>query len=781
MSAIFGLIRVNGDGLPRQTLATMRSALAAHGGDGSGIWTGDRAGLGQQLKRVTPEDAFERQPLVSPDGRRILVSDGRIDNRPELAGLLALPRSSPEVPDSAFIMAAYERWGEDCARHLIGSFSFAVWDSQRRRLLLARSPFGAKPVFFHQSADFVAFATMPRALFALPGVPRKLCLSSVADYLTLVPPEPGASLFHGIRSLEPGHAVTVDHRGCRVREFWRPELRHELRLGSDEEYVAAFTELFDRVVADQLRSLTPIGVLMSGGLDSTSVAAMAAPLLARRGKRLAAFTGAPRAGYREPGAPDWLVDEAPLAGTMAARYQNIDLSVIRAEGLFLDGLDRYFEAAEMPYEGTASRVWYEEILAQAQRRGIQVLLTGKGGNFTVSWHGGGLLRSLVSTGRWPAAWREARDRAPGGRARPAARILARRGLIPQLPTGAQLAITRWRGNDDPLLAREDWWAPLSPIHPEFAREQAVAARSRARACDHWIMRSIDTPASRLRRLMHDGQHISVINGGYSARFGVDIRDPTADARIVEFCLSLPEQQYFRGGVSRSLIRRAMADRLPTEILAGARRGIDSADWFERLSGARAVVLEELRLLEHSETAAAMLDLPRMRRLADRFDTPAADPRQRMLDYRHVLERGLMTGRFLRWFDGGTALPGPVRRRAGEDHLGHLVDRPPRRGPVEAVKRHGGHDRRHQGEQRRMLLGEHRPVQAPLQRQELVPAGHPRRHDLVAARRAQHVQGPELTGPAGHAVTDGDDGLHPPPWLQLRGMDGIAETLRGVLG
>src|ERR1700722_3672801 len=174
MSAIFGLVRVNGDGLPRHALATMRSAVAAHGGDGSGVWTGDRAGLGQQLKRVTPEDACERQPLVSPDGLRVLVSDGRIDNRRELAGQLGTLRPSPEVPDSAFIMAAYERWDEDCARHLIGSFSFAVWDEQRQRLLLARSPFGAKPVFFHQAADFVAFATMPRALFTLACVPRKL-------------------------------------------------------------------------------------------------------------------------------------------------------------------------------------------------------------------------------------------------------------------------------------------------------------------------------------------------------------------------------------------------------------------------------------------------------------------------------------------------------------------------------------------------------------------------------------------------------------------------------
>jgi asparagine synthase (glutamine-hydrolysing) len=649
VSAIFGLVAVHGDGLPGGALEAMRSALVDHGGDGGGIWALGGAGLGQQLKLTTPEDRFERQPLVSLDGLRVLVSDGRIDNRPELCRELGLPARA--VPDSTFILAAYERWGTDCGQHLVGSFSFAIWDAGLKRLLLLQSPFGAKPLFFHRAAGFFAFATMPRALFALPGVPRRLCLDAIADSLVLVPSEPGTSLFHDIGSLEPGHALTVESRGCQVRAFWRPELRHELRLRRDEEYVEAFTERFDRVVADHLRSVTPVGVLMSGGLDSTSVAATAAPLLARRGERLAAFTAAPRDGYREPGAPNWLVDEAPLASTVAARYENIDLSVIRTGGLFfLNGLDRFFDAAEMPWEAPASRVWYEGIMAQAQRRGIRVLLTGKCGNWTISWNGSGLIRSLVGTGRWAAAWRETRALAPANRIRPAAGALVRGGLISQLPWRVQLAIARRHEGDDPQIASEAWWAPLSPINPEFARAQSVAERSRARAYDHWFQRRIDTRERRFDRLMHV-QRLAGINGACQALHATDIRDPTADTRIAEFCLSVPEDQYRRAGVSRWLIRRAMADRLPAEILASPRRGIDTADWFERLSGARTQVFDTLHLLEQSPTASTVLDLPRMRRLADQLDQPASDPVQRMKDYRHVLERGLMMGRFLCWFEG----------------------------------------------------------------------------------------------------------------------------------
>jgi asparagine synthase (glutamine-hydrolysing) len=612
VSAIFGLMNVNGDGLPDRGFLRMRSALAAHGGDGSSTWTGGGAGLGQELKRVTPEDLAERQPLVSLDGLRAVVSDGRIDNRLELSGELGLPWESPRVPDSAFILAAYERWGIDCASYLIGSFCFAIWDVQRKRLLLARSPFGAKPVFYHQAPEFVAFATAPRAIFAIGGVSRELDPQSLADLLISVPAEPDASLYCGIQSLEPGHVVTADSRlGCRVRAFWEPQLRTELRLGRDEEYVAAFTELFDRVVEDQLRSVTPVAAMLSGGLDPASVAATAAPLLAKRGERLVAFTGA----------PERPIDEAPLAGAVAARHENLDLSVVRAQGLFLDGLDRYFDASDLPYDlpqtGTASRGWQEGVLAEAQRRGIAVLLTGTCGNLTVSWQG-------------------------NGRARSAAPVFG--GLLPRLPRAVRLAITR-RRDSDPMVTGEDWWSPLSPIHPEFAREQRVAERSRDRACDRWPVAPIDTRADRLRHLMHDVHQVNVVNGAYAARYGVDIRDPTTDVRIAEFCLSLPAEQYYRRGRSRSLIRRAMADRLPPETLAGTRRQtVDTVDRSERLSGARAAVHEELRLLDRNEAARAMLDLPRLWNLADHFDTPSGDSRR-------VLERGLMMGRFLRWFDG----------------------------------------------------------------------------------------------------------------------------------
>ena len=147
----------------------------------------------------------------------------------------------------------------------------------------------------------------------------------------------------------------------------------------------------------------------------------------------------------------------------------------------------------MPYEADGLPGLARGHHGAAQRRGIRVLLTGKCGNWTISWNGGGLIRSLVGTGRWAAAWRETRAMAPANRIRPAAGAFVRGGLISQLPWRVQLAIARRHEGDDPQIASEAWWAPLSPINPEFARAQSVAERSRARAYDHWFQRRIDTP------------------------------------------------------------------------------------------------------------------------------------------------------------------------------------------------------------------------------------------------------------------------------------------------
>ena len=201
MSAVFGVINLDGRPAAKHELDLMRAALAEHGPDGSGIWTEGHIGFGQRLMCFTPEDRLERQPVSHAGGQYVLVSDARIDNRLELMHELGiLPAEARELPDSTFILRAWEKWGADCARHLIGAFVFALYDAREQTVVIARSQMGERSLFYYETPQLFAFASAPKGLFALPFVPREINEQSVADFLVYMPKEPGSSFFLRIKT-----------------------------------------------------------------------------------------------------------------------------------------------------------------------------------------------------------------------------------------------------------------------------------------------------------------------------------------------------------------------------------------------------------------------------------------------------------------------------------------------------------------------------------------------------------------------------------------------------
>lgn len=363
MGAIFGLIHWLGDPVDRDSLERMDRALARHGPDGSGVWREGPAGLGHRLMRFTPQDGLERQPRISADGALVLVCDARIDNRRELAAELEAHRPSTagpsldDTPDSDFLLRAWEAWGPECVRHLVGVFAFAIWDRQARQLFAARSPIVAPTLVYHATGHSFAFATAPCGLHALPTIPRALDERRLAEMLVQMGDgSSGRTLYHDISRLPTGHRCRVDAQGVKIERFWRPDLTREIRCGSDEEYVAAFGDLFERVVGDHLRGAPPAAVQLSGGLDSSAVAATAARLLAARGERLTAFTEVPSPGFAGKVLRGWYADETPLVEAIAARIANLDLTLMRTEGqFFLDGIDRLFPHLEATGRGRLPR------------------------------------------------------------------------------------------------------------------------------------------------------------------------------------------------------------------------------------------------------------------------------------------------------------------------------------------------------------------------------------------------------------------------------------------
>ncbi|HZU76753.1 MAG TPA: asparagine synthetase B, partial [Dehalococcoidia bacterium] len=214
MSALAGIVRLDGQPAAPTDLAAMMQALDHRGPDGRGVWHEGATGLGHQLLRATPEPVPETLPLSARSGRCVITADARLDNRDELIAALGLGGCPDDaLTDADLLLAAYERWGEACPEELLGDFAFAIWDRRAQTLFCARDHFGVKPFYFlHLAGRLFAFASEVPALLRLHELPRRLNESRIADFLAGLD-DPTSTCYCDIVRLPPAHALTLTSDG----------------------------------------------------------------------------------------------------------------------------------------------------------------------------------------------------------------------------------------------------------------------------------------------------------------------------------------------------------------------------------------------------------------------------------------------------------------------------------------------------------------------------------------------------------------------------------------
>lgn len=646
MSALYGLFNFDESPVESEIIELLSTALQAHGADGGGNWAGENAGLGARLAHFTPEDVFETQPLICPNSGRVLVCDARLDARAELIESLGIaPDEAREMADSLLIMRAFDKWGVECAAQLQGAWAFALWDAPKHRLILARDRMGARTICWQRNARRLAFATTASALLALPDVERQLNLEKIADMLAGNAADSTRTFYRDILELPLASRMIVTHDNVHIEPYWKPDYAREVRLNSDEEYVEAFRELFDRVMRDNLRSLSPVAVMMSGGLDSASIGATAAKLRAEQ--TVTAFTEVPREGFAGKVIARRYADETPFVQAIAAMYPNLDLEFVRqGEKTLLHDADNYLKFHDGPFGTAANRVWWETILDAAGRRGCKTVLDGMQGNVAFSWNGGGLMVELLRGGNWRRALGELRHEVENGTQNAVWRGLIRTGIVPMLPPLVRDNFGSWRASK--AEAQGKGLKPL--IAPDFARQHNMEARLAAAHALGVSISGVQTPEIRWGYFLR-GNGYGAQTAAHRARFGTDIRRPLCDSRLVEWCIGVPETQCKRDGQPRFLVRRAMSDRLPPLVVENPKRGLQAADWLEHLLAARGAIEAEIKNIEASPTATAIIDVAQLRRLVDEWpDDLNAESYAAIGDYRVTLEHGVMFGRYLRSFD-----------------------------------------------------------------------------------------------------------------------------------
>lgn len=592
--------------------------------------------LGQRLFGLTAEDRRKQRVASGAGGATLLVADVRLDNREDLCESLAIPAADARtLTDPALLLRALERWDEAALERLQGDFAFAYWDSGRRRLMLARDFMGQQPLHYARRDGFFAFASMPKGLHALPEIVSAPDREAVASFLALIPEDGSETFFLGIEKVRAGEIVTVTQSGLNRTLWWRPSVE-PLRLKTPEDYAEALREHFDRAVAVRLRGAeSGVAAHLSGGLDSSTVAATAARLMAATGGRVTAFTGTPREGYDSSEVRNAFCDESPYAAEVAAMYPNMDHVIVRNGGSPFTDLDRYFFVYERPVLNLCNSVWMHRILDVARERGHRILLSGNRGNMSFSYDGMPLLTQLLSSGRLGRLARESLALVRNG-----TRVgtVAAQTIGPFVPVPLWRAIARMRGKGRKL-------GDYTAIGAEAAETFRLAERAAERGLDTSYRPRRDPIETRLwsLRRVDPGNY----GKGHLAGWGIDARDPTADRRLIEFCLTVPADQYLRNGVRRALARTAFADRLPARIVNEPLKGYQAADWHEGLTAARDELGGELGRIEACEEAGSTLNPAMMRGLAETMPEGGWHRPATTEKYRLGLLRGVSAGHFIR--------------------------------------------------------------------------------------------------------------------------------------
>jgi asparagine synthase (glutamine-hydrolysing) len=588
-------------------------------------------GLGRNLFPTLPEDSYDHGPQSRSTFR--FIADVRLDNRRELVAQLGLPPADADrLPDSALLFESLLRWGEDAVSHWIGEFAFALWDGAKQQLLLGRDILGLRPLYFHQARNFFAFASMPSGLHALEEVPYDFDTEFMVESLAMIPRVGHRSHFRDIERVEPAHLVRVTRDGLQSHKYWHPP-RPSHRTSRPEEYEEGLRSVFDQAVKARLRGASDtVASQLSAGLDSSAVTASAARLLPAG--KVVAFTGIPRAGFTGRTPPGTIANEAELASATARLYPNIEHVLVENSGESpLAWLDQFFLYQQQPGANLTNAVWGQAIHRAAHSRGLTTILKGSAGNLTISYSGLEGLPFLLARGRLlklaRLAFQMARNGAP-------LRSLGAQTVGPFVPAPAWLALRKLFGRSP---------GPMSFSAVNLAHLAELQRKGVARAFDLSGRPRREPFEDRLRAF-------SRIDGGNAykgvlAEWGLSVRDPTADRRVIEYSLATPFEEFVRGGVPRSLARRAFADRLSPEVAGSKLRGYQSADWHEALNRARAEVEQEVAAIARCAGAAEAVDINWLKEAVSSWPDGGWDQNEVRDRYRLGLLRGISAGHFMR--------------------------------------------------------------------------------------------------------------------------------------
>lgn len=556
MSGIFGIIHLNHALVESPDLSGMADALRRRGPDGQFSWHDGAVGVGHTLLATTQSALFERLPFRDAGSGCVITADARIDNREELIAALDINHEGKFIVDGELILRAYLKWGHACPEHLMGDFAFAIWDPRKRELFCARDHFGMRPfVYHHVAGKIFAFASSVSAVLALKQTPKIINEARIADFLydDLEGVDTVSTFYKNIYRLSAAHSLCISDSGIEVKRYWSLQPGPMLNLSSDADYVEAFLEVFTASVKSRLASAdsggSTLGSMLSGGMDSSSVVAIASRILSDQGSpplKTFSAVGPDLDACVETRSIHAAIGMGNIAPQLVS-YSDLDQYVDEIRALTLQ--------MEEPFEGHMSLI--RCIYLDANRKGVKVMLDGVAGDVVLG--DGSQLARLIRSGHWLQAMYD---------------VLGLKRFYGHDISASRLLVNSARSALSPnwvrSLRRRLWpehkpEAFISSINSSFARRVDVRGRLeqlKLHSPVPWMAfgdersKVISHPFLVVARERYN--RIASVNG-------IEPRDPFLDRRLVDFCLRLPSRKLQAGGWPKLILRLAMAERLPDRV------------------------------------------------------------------------------------------------------------------------------------------------------------------------------------------------------------------------
>lgn len=596
MSAICGLIDLSAM-ITQEAKERLKSGLDPYHFDKRGSIEDKHFFFECGLQWVTEEAKGEILPYE--DEKFCMTVDAIIDNRAELMETFGIEDS--RATDSFLILESYKKWGVECVNHLLGDYAFAIWDKEAQQLVCVRDHVGKRTLYYEYHKGKICFSTILKPILTLQTERKCLNEKWLADFLAMDNAvqeiEIDQTLYEGIRQIPPGHYLVFQENQIQVKQYWYPQQVKELRLESDEAYEKAFREVFDEAVRCRLRSFGKVGIMLSSGLDSTAVGAVAAKLMAKENKMLEAFTEIPVSSYKSDMDSSVIVDESSYVEEMAKKYPNIHnhFNSFEEHNSYKD-IDDTIKELERPYKVIENIYWLRSLTKEAAAEGCKILLDGQFGNYTISqgytwtyWN------TLFKRFRWIKLIREIKIYGK-------CKHLGRKFLY------KKVLIRYWENVKGKFLVHKELATSIINKNLEskwhcFKRiKQKGYARAESSLYDYKKQKEAITNFILL-------SHLGCMETNTSLVDGLLRRDPTRDKRVIEFCLSIPTTQYIYHGEPRALIRRVMKDEVPECIrLNYTSRGRQAADWIYRIQSYEQEIYEEIQSILKDEKIGQYIDV-----------------------------------------------------------------------------------------------------------------------------------------------------------------------------